>query len=595
MFKACLYRVDVVHAKGWQTSKFLCAEASCKSQILTAQAMSQDIGEIAAAEVGLDRWARCQLNNSERDVQRVVEQQGSKLPVKVDIKQVGDLEIPWISPRTWLQFLVDKGLWPRLAGASNNQVAREMWSTYWANFQKIMPDFELFQLEGVDYSRTCAMLLHGDEGRSLKHQGIMVTALQSALGHGFDAKRLHGDGPQHVVPKVNYTGHSYLHRFVVSAMPKKIYEDDANVFHEAMEEVALSLKSLFELGVQDPSTKETFRVVLVGCKGDAPYLVKLGRFYRAYNTTAKRGRERAEPKGICHRCLAGTTNFPAEEIGSRQPKWLATKGVSLPWYTTPCVIQHLMHNTVDPASFFYPDIWHTVHLGFGRSWVASVLHLVLEVLPLPNLDGKWKRLSQEYNSFCRQQRLQKHVGSITPYLMSYGDATGTMGNWHKGALTTNFLKWLEQLLHVYNHDGRGLLVEALAATAALNRVFSSLYRADAFLNAEQCDAVSSDGLKFLRIYAKLANAEFARGKPWHFPLYPKLHTFHEIMLELRWNGQQAQMAFNPIGHACQMDEDVVGRASRISRRVNIRRVMSRTLDRYLIDAKTAFEKAGVLR
>ena len=51
------------------------------------------------------------------------------------------------------------------------------------------------------------------------------------------------------------------------------------------------------------------------------------------------------------------------------------------------------------------------------------------------------------------------------------------------------------------------------------------------MNAEQCDAVSSDGLKFLRICAKLAVAEFVRGKPRQFPLYPKPHTFHEIMLE----------------------------------------------------------------
>lgn len=217
------------------------------------------------------------------------------------------------------------------------------------------------------------------------------------------------------------------------------------------------------------------------------------------NTTAKRGQERMEPKGVCDRCLAGTTNSPAQETGTLKPKWLATKGVSLPWYTTPCVIQHLLHNPVDPAPFFYPDIWHTVHLGFGRSWVASVLHLVLEVLPLPNLEAKLKRLSQAYSAFCKQQRLQKHVGSVTPYLMSYGDTTGAMGNWSKGALTTNFLRWLEQLLRTCNDDGRGLLLVALAATAALNRMFSALYRADAFLNAEQCDAVSSDGLKFLRI------------------------------------------------------------------------------------------------
>ena len=97
---------------------------------------------------------------------------------------------------------------------------------------------------GLDLSRTAAFLIHGDEGRTLKRQAIMVTALQSALGYGFDRKRMGrgGGGPRPL--KVNYLGHSFTHRFIISMMPKTVYESAPESFHNAMENVAISLKSL---------------------------------------------------------------------------------------------------------------------------------------------------------------------------------------------------------------------------------------------------------------------------------------------------------------------------------------------------------------
>ena len=43
-----------------------------------------------------------------------------------------------------------------------------------------------------------------------------------------------------------------------------------------------------------------------------------------------------------------------------------------------------------------------------------------------------------------------------------------------------------------------------------------------------------------------------------------------------------------------MDEDVVGKTSRLSRRVNIRKTSLRALQRYLVAAYTAFAKAKLL-
>lgn len=572
------------------------AEATCRSQILTAQAVEEDIGKAAAAQCGISEWGSASLHHSEAHVQRVTAKQGTKLDVPISSLIVGNVEVPWISPRHWVERLVRKGMWPRLAGAPTNDynISGQIWARFWNDFEKVCPEFEVFS-RPFDRAKTAAFLIHGDEGRTLKRHAILVTSLQSGLGQGFDNKRLPRRVNGQWTLKVNFIGHSFTHRFVTSTVPKTHYESNPELFHKVMEEVALSLKDLFDVGVFDPVTQETYRVVVIGVKGDAPYLAKCGNFYRSYNTTVKRGTEQSIPKGVCHRCLAGTPGYPCEEIATMSPRWSRTQGVRMPWLSTPSVVEHLMHNMSDPATFFYSDVWHIVHLGFGRSWVASVLGLTLEVINEPNLDAKWTYLSNEYRSWCRSNRTQTHINAITPYLMSYGDKTGTMGQWHKGALTTNFMKWLPQLLTKLSCDQRGLLLECLAATKSLNALFGILYRADAFLTTSECEQVVSNGMIFLSAYSKMARAQYAVGRPWNFPLYPKLHAFHECLLTVHGDGRRSGTAANPLLFSCQVDEDVVGRSSRLSRRVNVRLAMLRTLERFLISANTAYVKAGLLR
>lgn len=571
-------------------------EATSKSQILTAQAVVEDVGPVVAAQSGIDKWADCGLTHSERDVQRVVAKQGTKLDLPISRLQIGTHEIPWLNPKDWMDWIVRKGLWPTLCGAEANQydVSDTVWATFWDKYEQICPDFELFSHPWIDKSKCAAFMVHGDEGRSLKRQGLLVTSIQSCLGKGFNSKRLGRRPGGNWQLKVNFVGHSYTHRYITSVMPKVLYESDANVFHEAMEALALALKSLYWDGFVDPATGSTYRIAIIAVKGDAPYLAKNGRFFRSYNTAVKRGDARTLPKGICHRCLAGTVGFPCEELATVNPRWLQTRGVKLPWVIVPPLVKHLIHNVVDPSTFYQNDIWHTIHLGFGRSWVASCVGLLLEVIPAPNLDSKWSFLTSDYKAFCRAHRRQTHVSSITPYLMSYGDKTGTMGQWHKGSLTVTFMMWLEHLIAKLPTDSRSLLPKCREGTLCLNALFECLYGADAFLTVEQSNLVTRNGLRFLEIYQSMAVSQYEVGRAYAFPLYPKLHGFHEILLTTRSDTLRTGTSMNPLMWSCQIDEDVVGRASRLSRRVSIKQTMQRTLDRYLISARTAFANAGML-
>ncbi|CAK9051425.1 Uncharacterized protein SCF082_LOCUS28225 [Durusdinium trenchii] len=458
----------------------------------------------------------------------------------------------------------------------------------------VHPTFGLFDRDDVDLSRTAAFVLHGDEGRALKKGAMLVTSLQSALGRGYDQKRVNHAGTSRDL-KVNFAGHSFTTRWIVHTIPKSAYDGNPELFNSAMEHTAKSCRKLLEQGYVDVARgHETFRVVILGVKGDAPYLSKVGRFYRAYNTTAKRGEERGAPKGVCPYCLAGTRMYPAEELSTADPTWLSTVAVKLLWTRCPAVIKHLLHDTEDPADFFKSDVWHICHLGIGKSWICSVLQLMMPFMPCPNLEAKFDFMTTEYLAWCCSKKEQAHISRISSYLISYNDATGAMGHWHKGALTSNFMLWLVDFLGTLPRDPDGYSMKCRAVTYRMNAMFSVLYRSVAFLTEEQAAFVATQGLAFLDCYATMAAAMFNAGRQHLYPLYPKLHMFHHIMITVQRQGSTAKVAVNPTMWGCQMDEDTVGRASRLSRRVNIRLVAQRSLERYLVAAFTAFTKAGLL-
>lgn len=558
--------------------------------------MATELGEVKSAAGGVQGWANATLKNSERDVQRLVKVQKTKLDLPISCLQASGEKVPWISATAWIRYIVKHGLWHRLAGLSDadRHLSPQIWKQFWRQYQILCPHFGLFLEEGVDYGNLAAFYIHGDEGRTLKKNGLMVTTLQSVLGFGFDTKRLKRGNNGDFVLRPNYVGNTLTTRFVCTAIPKVLYESNSNVFHEAMDVLSQDLQQLFHIGVYDEVTKETFRICVIAVKGDWPYLTKLGRFTRSFNTTVKRGTERTKPKGTCHLCLAGQDGFPCEEIKTYKPAWLSTVGVKLPWDVTPSVMKYLFHDLNGPSAFFQPDPWHTFHLGVGKAYVASTVQVCLQFIPEPNLECKWLWLTRHYKAYCKQTHRQPHITKITPVLMSYGDKTGAVGAWSKGALTSNFMRWIPWLLQDLQVDGDRIMEKIFEGARQINSFFSYLFSSPAFLNKDERLYISSLSAGFLGIYADLAQVFFDQGKQHLYPLYPKLHALHHLSIRLRSDACEFGMSMSPLLTACQQDEDVIGRISRLSRRVSARRTMERTLLRYLIHSHDAWLKAGML-
>ena len=78
---------------------------------------------------------------------------------------------------------------------------------------------------------------------------------------------------------------------VTSAIPKHLYESKPEVFYEAMDVLSQELQDLLLVGVFDPVTKQHYKACVIGTKGDWPYLAKVAKFTRTFQSGAKKGRK----------------------------------------------------------------------------------------------------------------------------------------------------------------------------------------------------------------------------------------------------------------------------------------------------------------
>ena len=560
--------------------------------------MARELGPVASSQGGVQSWAKCDLNHSERDVQAVVKRQELSLKVPLTKSLVQGTVVLWIRPTDWLQYIVNTGQWCRLAGLEPAEQGKctEVWAKFWGNYRVLHPDFSLFNRD-IDLGRTAACFIHGDEGRSLKKQPLMITQWQSCLGAGFakQRKRKREGGAQ---LRVNFAGDSLTNRFLVMVTPKGLYDKTPSFFHDCMALLADDLASLLATGVRDTSGA-VYRLCITGVKGDWPYLQKNGKLQRSFNNVVKVSHA-VQKTSICHLCRAGAAdaNAPWELFGLRQPKWAPTQGEELPWDhdDPPELIKKLPHSASHPEQYFHMDLWHCMHLGAGRTFAASVIVLCSDLFPGNSIPKRFEELTNHYLNFCKNQQRPPYLTRITQDKVCWKKTTDMpAGKWNKGCVTTNILLWLEALLaeREPNLPGDNILRKCLQALQHVNRFHRMIYSCDAFIHGTLGQFLSNDLREFLRLYRELVRDTFNQGRRL-FGLMPKLHALDHVAFRLDSQSCQFGMSESPLMAGCQQDEDFIGKPSRLSRRVNIRSLVQRTYERYLISARTAWVKAGML-
>ena len=227
---------------------------------------------------------------------------------------------------------------------------------------------------------------------------------------------------------------------------------------------------------------------------------------------------------------------------------------------------------------------HMIHLGFGRDVCASALVEALETGELqgegggdPNnvLKSTWIELKQRRTQHKLQfstptfslQRLGRRTRRTYPVLDSQ----------RKAAHIKILLAFLTKLMSDIALRGGGERAQKRACMVfALARILNIWDRGGfPFLSPAEAEETFELGYDFLKLYSCLA-AEALSRRTALYRCIPKMHFFVHLIHHVRL------YHLNPRYTSAFLDEDLMGRASRIGRACAQKTFLTRVMERYLL-------------
>jgi hypothetical protein len=520
-------------------------------------------GASALRDIG--RAGSSQSSHAERNLHKQVVKLGFSLPVPltclndVPYRNQGLQNHPVLSLRGMLQYMMDhnhENLF--LGGLKFSQRAEysALLTSFWADYKHAHSDHPIYSHHAGALHMCVPIALHGDEGRGLRKMPILCLQTQFVLSSRPHA--LHSRIPYTVCPSSLYT------------KPNSGPTVDALLNGWSAELIAL-----FHIGVTSKDGV-TLYFVVIGVKGDWPWHIKAYHFVRGFNCSE-----------VCHLCEANLTDIPFEDM-SDAALWLTTIPGSLPW-TIPSPVIGIPGCSSPKSSRI--DVFHVGPLGVYRDFVGSCVIALMVVFGHFAGAGSQAvpaRLSTAYmlfKEFCKHARKTPNLKDWTRDNFHYANRSCFPSIGCKASDCLLCLQWLENYLQgpwLY-HEEMSLMLDM---ARACNRFYKLIYTCDrCFLTRDEATSAMSDVTLFCRGYSKLALWAYRQGLQL-FNLVPKLHMYAHIAVEMFVCLSLGHpKILNPALTACPMDEDMVGRMSRISRRTHANTVPQRTLQRYLIHAR----------
>ena len=550
----------------------------------------------AAAGTSIGALAGCSEGNAERAVHKLAQDFQLTLPVQLHTL-TGELdeELPVMPMSAWGKFLVQKHLWFSLSGLDRPDPERSevQWGLFWSRFRAIRPNHEVFQKPEADLWRTAAILLHGDEGRSRKKSAVMILSAHSALGRGSNVEGQKCN--EYAQQLLNISGHTWATRWLLSVLPRKAYDGERTAnFQRVLEFLVDDFRELFYNGVKAPDGT-TFYFAVVHVIGDWPFLVKAFTFERSFQNAAKFASANSARRGICHACLADREGIPFEDFHSAEPRWRSTVNAELPFKTLPAICR-LPHDASNMMALAGQDLFHGWHLGAGRTFLASALALLSSEFPGRSVEVRFEAMAADFFSWCSDNRIHPYIRKLTRDTIGWKQSTDyPSGLWSKGNTTLVIMRWFLAAVRsrANNIEEGSLLRMCFKAALNMHMCLSKLYRQQLWIDFEVAKEIAAHGFTFLRVHAECADRCYREGTAL-FMFMSNLHRLAHIFHDLQDQARIAGHALSPLLYGCQMDEDFIGRPSRITRRTSPKTVMLRTMQRGLEAAHAQYVKAGLL-
>ena len=518
------------------------------------------------------------------------------------------LPMAYIAPSDFIPWLMANH--PEvLAGGMPTQSERALHlEAFWEAYRLTNPDHAVFEEHGSSLCQVLPILWHGDEGRGKRRGNTVVTSLETPLSMHTAVnvkKRRHEEcecdppaasfwkyhnkvnhklSAQHLeVLKMQSTtmkGHSFLHRFLLFIIPSSIHHAHPGALMGLLEILALDLRRLFFEGFSVGNRH--YAVALLGAKGDLKWYKKIA-LERCW-----------ENKGIvrniacCHECGAGVDGCPFEDM-SETPVWANTRFSSRPWTTPPPMLPVPVCKAA-PEKQYRRDPFHLCKVGIYRDLAGSCLLWMVSHDYFGNrgdVNDKLATAHGAFKLFCVATSKSPALRSFTRALLMYPRLDAYPWFNTKGSDTTLLLSWLVTQCAAFINsplDPADIpTLRLMKATCHAAKQVFVVMNEHRLWQTHFCAMMQHATMqRFVTGYMKLAECclnERFNG----FAVKPKLHLFKHQVLDLHESLLQgAEVIMNWNVFNCEPSEDVVGRISRLSRRVDSRRVGERVLQCYLV-------------
>ena len=408
-------------------------------------------------------FARVGLSNAETGCHKLFRQYGLCAPVTVERMELGEQalrEVPFVRLSTWAKFLLDSGrLWRQMCGAKTLPMMEIMLTEFWARFRQQHPEHEVFSLM-LPMHRVIPFFTHSDEGRTYKSKAIYILSCHGALGRGTQGYLRQGDHELLPVCEqqqgLNFIGNTWGNQFIFTCVVRQQMVENPDLLDQISRIFASDARKLIMEGILGEDGARTY-MLHIATKGDLPALAKLGHFGRTFSHAPRQASSLKPCVGICHLCMAGCEegDHIRFENFSMAPEWLATVESQSPWQERPPILEGLPMDFGAEAHFFQPDLWHNLHLGCLKHWLGCSFAALVENFDHPMFQGasvetKFESLTNQFKMYCRLNKISPHMSEISKQTLSWPMSTAVpCGAWSKGAVSTDFMKFLEFFMKEY--------------------------------------------------------------------------------------------------------------------------------------------------
>lgn len=423
------------------------AEVSCRDAIRQARLTRNPTK-------GLSKLASVKLKKSEQGVHKVFKDFGASLPIQIArVDLPSKKSFPYVPFRHWLEYLVKNDELERICGVSDVADMQKVLTLFWDRYKQTHGNHEIYSRAAsglIDMSMCLPVLYHGDEGRGLKKKQVMIASTHGVIGAGCSHQNNdlgHPSDPSKDPLRLNMIGNTLLNHFIQFAAPIGLYNKSPESFDRLLDLQAKEFRKLFYEGAEINGRR--FFIACIGVKGDAPFLVKAGKFERSFAHKPTRPSSKKPAGGVCHLCCAGKEDLhppaPYEDYGSVRPAWRNTVGLLRP-YSQPSPLLQIPLNGDGfmPEKLFQYDLFHNWHMGVGKTFISSAVCICLELVD-ETIECAFETITEDFKAYCARNRESPYHKSLTASLFGIQGSFQSWpeAGWSKGDFTRLLNSWFE--------------------------------------------------------------------------------------------------------------------------------------------------------